>query len=517
MVKITGTLFAISSLLFVSGCGGGSDSNDPIPDPIKPPPDPVIVEPDPSVFMDVIEQQGKQYVSDAIEVIISQDINCTDTTATHEMCDIVNVKFNDGVFDQSRTKSSQTLLVLDYGMDFHTALRYRSRVKAAFKYDPQSKTFIADNPEVNLSKLGVKLLTEVNQFTFTDEKFDSPQPAFLPAAWLSDLAIKYRAVVPDDKADRVTKRNFNSHGTKVFGYLAQHNPETEFVAIDTESFSPFIQHKNALCARDIGEFSSYMTSAASSLTADIIEANEVEFINYSGGFTQQDVYIAWEQNQCTGELSNEKAAEFLYALKPVYEALFNSPRALAFHAGNTDAVTSKDELDLMPFSNRVRVYQYSTSAKNTTIQPFGKSEWQQVYVEQPDSFVGNESIDLYINVGYDPYDSTAKNSTPKMEPDVLGMRYGVEQALYGSSWTTPIATSYAINEQVKLATETGVSTFDPQVLKTRLLPDSCNDSGGYQGNETLAKFIEQGQGMCRIQDPLRHRADELNRIGYLSR
>lgn len=515
MLKQFLIIFSSSMLIVVSGCGGSSGDSKPIqqdPPPVVVAPDPpVIVEPDPEVFMDVIEAQGKQYVVDTVSWIKEQNIDCTDTVAQHDMCQITNVEFNDGLFEQQRTNKNQTVLVLDYRLDLHSVLRYRSRIKTAFRYDPTSKTFIADNPNINVSKLGNKLLTEVNNFKFTDEKFDIPQPAFLPAAWLSDLAEAYREAVPQDTQDRVAKTNFFSHGTKVFGYLAQHNPEAEFAVIDTASFNPFEQHKETFCSLNIDVFSSYMKSAASSLQTDIIEAQEIEFINYSGGFTLDSVTTAWQKNQCEGLLSNDQALAFLTTLTPVYQALFNAPNALGFHAGNIDAQFSGDELDLIEFDHRVRVYQYSTLGDNTAIQPFGQSGWQKEFVNHQDSFVGNLSIDLYINVGYEPY-SNSKNSTPKMETDVLGMRYGAEQALYASSWTTPVATSYAIHEQAKLDTD-----FDPKELKSRLLPQQCRGLDDYQDNGSLMEFIENGQGHCRIQDPLRHKSDELNRMGYLSR
>ncbi|KZN52995.1 hypothetical protein [Pseudoalteromonas luteoviolacea] len=523
MFNIRSLFFVGAVSIIVSGCGGGSDTT---PDPRSTEPTPTRPAPtppsdlEPLELLELIETQSKQYVLDSVRWIEEQQIDCTEQAQAHEMCDVQRVSFSDGQFEQSRTKQTQTILVLDYGMDFHSVLRYRSRVKSTYKYNPQSNSFVIDDPYIHTSKLGVKLLGEVNRFSITDERFTQPQPTFVPAAWLTELSNKYRAVVPQDRYDRETNQAIYSHGVQVFGYLAQHNPQAEFVVIDTSTFTPFLNYKDALCNNDLATFSANMRTAASSLTAEVIEQYGVEFINYSGGFTLESVEQALLQHGCQDALNAEQRNQFYMAIKPVYDALFDAPNTLAFHAGNEFAAQSGDALDLIDYPNRIRVSYYSTKDKDTDLAPYGQSGWEKVFVDHQAYFNGSSSIDLFINLGYSPLVGGAEqvtNSTPKMSPNTIGMSYVVDWNHYSSSWTTPVATSYAIHEQEKIAASSGDDLLDPQRLKSKLLAYDCLSATEHVDHEGLLAFIASSNGLCKIQDPLRHKADELNRMGYLSR
>lgn len=466
--------------------------------------------------MHPVKPFAQQYISDSINWMTEQNIACDLAEQSHPMCDSVTVYFNDGNYDPQRTKSQQTILVLDYGMDLQTVLRYRSRVIATYKYDHQSQSFVADNPSVTISKLGKKLLTELDGFTYLNGETGYTESGFLPAAWLGELAAKYVSIAKHDKYDHITGKPHFSHGTKVFGYLAQHNPDAEFVIVDTESFSPFINHKDAFCSRDIEALHSKMQRAANSLRADVIEQHGVEYINYSGGFERTDVRNAWSSSSCNGQLSNSTATEFVKSIKPIYDVLFNTHGVLGLHAGAIGASSSENPLDVTEYPNRVRVMSYTTGPVDTNITATGDLNWQQVFVDHTSEFSGDKYIDLFVNFGYGRSDFWEQNSTPKMASDVYGMRYGADWEFPSSSWATPIATSYAIATQTQLELDRQITWFDPALLKQTLLPNQCFDNGGYFINFKLSQFIRDGEGVCRIQDPLKHRIDELNRQQYLN-
>ena len=144
-------------------------------------------------------------------------------------------------------------------------IRYRSRVKAIYRYDPTQHKFVSHNPGVSLSRTGKKILTELDQFELVLPN-GSAVPAFVPAAWLGDIAVVYREIVPDDNKDYLTGFPHSGHGTSVFNYLAEHNPKAEFVVIDTASFRPFAQHNMQVCSKDYAGFTAVM--------------EEVNLINY---------------------------------------------------------------------------------------------------------------------------------------------------------------------------------------------------------------------------------------------
>ncbi|MBQ4834920.1 hypothetical protein [Pseudoalteromonas luteoviolacea] len=457
-----------------------------------------------------LKVHAQQHIADSIAWIDEQGISCEQNTNSHPMCDTVKVYFDDGEFDPSRTSSKQTILVMDYGMDLQTVLRYRSRIKSAYKYDPDTQTFVADNPSVSISRLGQKVLSDIDGFTYTDQDTGAVKPGFLPAAWLGDLAAKYVGAASQDKYDHETGAPHFSHGTKVFGYLAQHNPDAEFVIIDTSTFSPFIMHKDDICSRNIDAFYVKMERAAGSLLRDIIEVNDIEYINYSGGFERRDVQTAWESNKCSGSLSNSRAKRFVQSIRPVYDKLFSTYGVLGIHAGAASATSSENPLDVIDYQNRIRVMSYTTGSVDTQISQDAKTGWQDVFVNHTSEFDGHKYIDMYINFGYGRSAFWETNSTPKMASDVYGMRYGADWEFPSSSWAAPIATSYAIAIQSQM--EWG---FDPAYLKRTLISQDCYDNGGHFINFALSDFIYAGNGHCRLQDPLKYRLDTLNQQGYL--
>lgn len=459
-----------------------------------------------------VKEFSDKYVSQTVDWINQQGINCGQNQ--HPMCETISVSFNEGRYDPNRVDHRQTILILDSGMELSSVLRYRSRIKAHYSYDPSSKSFIQSNPSVAISQLGKKLLSELDGFYYLDPRTQRDQPGFLASAWLRDLALAYGSAAPSDNFDHITGVAHFSHGSKVIGYLAQHNPLAEFVLVDTATFLPLLQHNQLVCQKNNRELKDYMQQAASSLR-NILNNNGVEYINFSGGFTRSHVHQAWQRNGCSETLSNNRATKLLRSLEPIYDVLFNSPNILGVHSGKRDTNNSEDALDVTDYVNRIRAYPYTTETVNTQISDNGQFGWQRVFNDFRGEFQGGQSIDMYVNFGYGRANFSNRNQTPKMTSDVFGMQYAPDWALLSSSWAAPIVTSYAINTQNKIYQNNPSASFNAVELKNKLLSFSCFNADNFFSFD-LDGFIREGEGMCRIHDPLKNRSDELNRLGYLS-
>ncbi|NOU52542.1 hypothetical protein HG263_18730 [Pseudoalteromonas sp. JBTF-M23] len=91
------------------------------------------------------------------------------------------------------------------------------------------------------------------------------------------------------------------------------------------------------------------------------------------------------------------------------------------------------------------------------------------------------------------------------------MRYAADWKLH-SSWAALIATSYAIYLQKTLLEQDEDWVFSPSQLKNLMVPKQCHQNAEDTG--VVLDFVRVN-GECRIQDPLKFQALELNRLGYL--
>ncbi|MBQ4847587.1 hypothetical protein [Pseudoalteromonas sp. MMG005] len=526
-----------ASSIFLFGCGSSSDNELPqppvaeLPDPVVPPTDPVVPptdpvvpptdpvvppepEPvDPMISLQALKTQSEGYISDKKQWFSDEAVDCNvGITEQHELCTVESISFSNGSFDEVRTDNKQTIMVLDAGMEFQAILRYRSRIKAYLKYDVQNKAFIESNPSIKVTKVGQQLMSQLDTFTFEDPNQNGAMvPGFIPAKWLEELAKVYTEKVPSDIFDPDTNMIYATHGTMVLGYLAEHIPKAEFVLVDTASFLPFLQHSDLMCNKDSNALLSYMQSAADSLKANAIDKYGVNFVNFSGGYTQDHVTNAFN-NKCEGTLQSGEATSLLLAVKPVYDVMFSSTDVLGIQAGIRGVDEVSSVLDTVAYDNRVRVASYTTVEQDSPLDNDGKVQWRDVFNNFKQHFGGHEHIDLYINFGIKGFNSDVTNSTPKMISDVFGMRYASEWELH-SSWAAPVATAYAVYQQSKLISEDEQWQFQPSDIIRNMIPLACMKKDDDVAD--VLNFIRDN-GACRIQDPLKFKGDELNRLGFFS-
>ncbi|MCF2908418.1 hypothetical protein L1285_08790 [Pseudoalteromonas sp. DL2-H2.2] len=522
-------------VISLSGCGSSSESgSSPVtdkpgvvvppvavePPSVEPPPvEPPVVEPPPVVKpvpeMTALHQQVEHYIDNTTQWFTDQQLDCTvEVEQRHALCEPVLVKFSDGHFSQQRVDSKQTILVLDTGMALQSVLRYRSRIRATYRYDAQTQRFVEGDPSIAISGVGKKLLSELDQFTFTAPEQTEPRPGFVPAAWLADLAKIYTSKVPDDAVDYESQVPHVSHGTMVLGYLAEHNPKAEFVLLDTGQFLPFALHKDLVCDKAVNALLAKMQTAADSLTSDVIQQHGVEFINFSGGYTQGHVRNIFNKH-CEGQLTEQEGKALLLAAKPIYDAMFAAPNTLGVQSGIRKIKGANEHshaLDALSYPHRTTVYTYTSAQQDTPLDISGQANWRSVLNDYAEQFEGHDFIDLFVNFGIGGWlNPEANNSTPKMQSDVFGMRYAPERELH-ASWAAPVVTSYAVYIQSVQRQQDENWAFSPAFIKAQMMPSLCPAKP--DDTDKIKAYVRQSEA-CRIQDPLKFRADELNRLKYL--
>lgn len=475
------------SLVLLTACGGSSsDSPNSGVEPDVPPKNMTQLK----TQVDAFNAKWQAYFEE-------NDIDCSQSNP-HLDCETIVTNFSDGQFNPDKVDEQQTILVLDSGIKMSAALRYRSRIKAVYRYDPDLYAFVVDNPNVSISKIGTNILKELDQFRVENEKTE--QPSFIPAAWLEETGEIHNNKVNNDSRDDRTGTAYFGHGSKVFGYLVQSNPQAEFVVLDTANFLPFQQYTTQLCNKDVTAFDEIFENVAQSFYQTILVNENIEYINYSGGYTTDIIAQAWTNAGCDGVLTNTEAKALTLSMLPFYERLFNSDGVLGVQSGAWRMSEQAYPLDTLDFKNRVRVLPYTTKTEDTDLPPDGVVGERQPVVGFDDQFSQRQWVDLLVNFGTTGFMPVETNSTPKLTYDIFGMRVMPETEPH-SSWAAPVALSQAIylrNSQYQNETHS-------QNLVERLI-----DALAPQGCDYYPEF----NGRCRIQDPLKHRQHEVYRLNY---
>ncbi|SFD01467.1 hypothetical protein SAMN02745724_03209, partial [Pseudoalteromonas denitrificans DSM 6059] len=279
--------------------------------------------------------------------------------------------------------------------------------------------------------------------------------------------------------------------------------EAEFVFLDTASFLPFEQHKTVVCHKDVTGYTEIVKAFGDSLYDTVLIGENIEYINYSGGFIVDTVKRAWAKNKCDGSVSDKEASDIAMALLPFYERLFNTSGILGIQAAYPFNVgdESKYPLDAEPFNNRIRVTYYTTETHDTSLPENGVVAEKQPVVGFDSEFTFLSSADLFVNFGVVDFDPTQTNKTPKQTYDVFGMRSMPELDLH-TSWAAPVGLSQILYLRNSLFSEEEHSQFLIEQLIDATTPEGCS-------------FYSEFNNKCRIQDPLKHRQHEVYRLGYL--
>ncbi|MCF6438819.1 hypothetical protein L1077_05165 [Pseudoalteromonas luteoviolacea] len=507
-------------LVSLAGCGS-SESVSQLPEepvselpeePVQPGP-PTNKLPEPQQNLKALKAAAEKYSKDTMAWMEQEGIDCTlePVASRHELCEQVRVNFTDGQFESQRVDEDQTILVLDREIALQVALRYRSRMKAAYAYDAESNKFVADNPNLLLSKVGVKILSELDKFTFTDAESGESFPGFASSFWLGELGNQYAQRVPQDEFNSETNSHQNAHGNRVIGYMAEYTPRAGFVVIDIRKFRPFEANHELVCQKDSNALLAKFQAAADSLKQDVLQKHGVRFVNYSGSHTADMVSGVFNKH-CDGLLTIEEASSMLLSLQPFYEVMFNLEDILGLQSALHEADPLSHALDIIEFDNRLRIASFTTGVQDSQLDKTGEQFWRETASEYADEFNMHETVDMFINTGAETFPKLGANSTPKMHFDAFGLRYAPDYEKH-TSWIAPAATVYALYLQSLQLQVDENWAFSPAQLKSIMVPKTCFSNE--DDTDFIKGFARQG-GDCRLQDPVKFKASELQRTGYLN-
>ncbi len=451
----------------------------------------------PPVSIDVrkLETQARQYAANKRQEIAA--LNCQQTPNL-PACARTSVQFSDGRFVAEKHDDNQTIMVLDFGMQFAATLRYRSRVRGYYEIDPQSGLLRASNPRFDdLPRWGVDLLQGLDNFVYryTDAGGAAKEmPAFISAGWLrTDLNPLLRG-----------EKNFAgthgaTHGMTVLGPLLEYNPRASFVLVEFPSLAQTFA--DSFCGKDYARLQQRIRDHAEAMRRDVMQVHGVDFINVSGGIWHESIRTAWRTAGCAGTLSDADVHRFLKAYLPWFEVLFETPGVLGVQAGAGGMDEQNFWLDTLELRNRVRVGSFEAFDSGL---PANGVVGRQAPVAQPHPWQNGSRqwLDVFINAGYDDDDRRKLNSSPPLYADT---EYGTRLGGFGhahTSWLAPIALSRLIH--LRMSSMAGEPQNDAliQRLKQALTPEGCS-------------YEPRDRGLCKLQDPAWHKQQEIFRLGYL--
>lgn len=407
-------------------------------------------------------------------------------------CDAVSVSFSDGHFESETTRDDQTILILDTdGMDFMATLPYRHRVKAYLQFDAVLGQLSQRQAEVTVPAYLQELYQRLKQFRQSDALL-----GFIPAAWLAPLQQQI------DRLSPYAALSYTGHGSIALGYLAEHNPEAEFVLTLLPDFASLYQAE--FCAADIAAFRQRISQASAHFRQQVLIQQDVEWINFSAGFDLKRTIQMSAQRLCQAPLTLQQQQQLLQAYEPFYQMLFTHPTALAVQAGVVNYQPEQHALDALVFAHRIRAGFYNTGTQLSSLQADGQPKPGQVLPAIP-SYQANslDVLDVLINFSFRGVGSRCEPGRYSYQiPTDFGMGY---EALCSqqTSWAAPQVLSRLIELKV---TQLPDLQADPQLfteLKHLLTPQLCmpNELAGLQP--------------CKLQDPLQYQQHQVFRMGFL--
>ncbi len=461
--------------LFLLGCAGFSQASElPVADPIA--------QQDPA---DEAQWHFQQWLPSQLDWLAQQQ--CQDPS-----CDKVPVSFNQGQFEPETTRADQTILILDTdGMDFMATLPYRHRVRAYLEFDAALGYFAGRQPEVEVPAYLQQLYQRLTQF-----RHSNAANKFTPAAWLAPLQKQINRLSP------YAALPYTGHGSIALGYLAEHNPEAEFVLTLLPDFASL--YRTEFCAADIASFRDKISQASAHFRQQVLMQYGVEWINFSAGFDLQRTIQMSAQRLCQTPLTWQQQQQLLQAFQPFYQMLFTHPTALAVQAGVVNYSSDQHALDVLPFAHRIRAGFYNTGTQLSSLMPDGQPKAGQALPVLPGYQANSLAVlDVLINFSFRGVGSRCVSGRYSyMIPTDFGMAY---EALCSqqTSWAAPLVLSRLIELKVG---QFPYLSAGPQLfteLKHLLTPQLC------QQNEPA------GLQPCKLQDPLQYQQHQVFSMGFL--
>jgi hypothetical protein len=411
-------------------------------------------------------------------------INCNNTL--DDQCDEVSSRFSEGRFNQ--VDSRETIMVMDNGYEALATLRYRSRIKGYFQF--KDGHWMDYDPEVN-SKRYVKTLLER-----IDEKGYTPNGLYTR---IGREIINRRDFLPD------------GHGVQILNFLADYNPQAEFILVDRSSFTDAIIQ--SACAYNYDEDRAVaQKDQIINQTRYFLREMNIDFLNFSAGYSLPRLQESF--NTICGEpIAFAKKHVLIGHVAAIFESFLNSEGVMAFQAlGNRINWRTHPFETQYQWANRILVGGYSVLASGVPESGDYKDLDRKIRYLSAIHQSSYDYGDVFINVGledkqtpesvWDIYEYTPTSLTSS-STDGLGLyRFGLMPKVH-TSFVTPVALSYAIHISNYLKQrgliDNELTNESIKIIKSYMVPNTC----GQYRNE-----------LCKIQDPLLHKAFEVYRLGY---
>lgn len=467
MTTIRNGIRLLASILVIGlaacGGGGGGDGGDrppPGPGPGQPPPPP------PPPVDPLVQQIAAARETILADVCFRNGGGCAFTDHAYRPADFAMTE-----------STGEAILIVD---TFDTlpvrALRYRNRIKGFYRFGAGGVVVRASSTWHVPTSLWRALAS-----------FSGPDHV---AAWrLRSLRTAIQTAYPGVAFDNV------GHGSMVFSLLADANPRQPLILMDGFSLhemapdaycdvsgSATAQHRLAVVAQQ----------AAVALQA-MIQAEEVRFINYSGGHTLQTIRADWTEDCGGPPPSDDLLRSRLAAHELLYAVLFATPGVATAHAaiGGGQPIDFPFDQASSAYANRIRVGYFTSLASGLDAQGRGA-------VSALGGWPSEGWADLYVNTGVLPTRPFQHNRTPLLQIDDFGVDHFPIKGPQ-SSWVTPLALSRLIHLRQSIFADRPMDDALVADLFERVTPGACPSQTG---------------GRCRYQDPLLHGQIEAIRLGY---
>ncbi|KZN48436.1 Ig-like domain-containing protein [Pseudoalteromonas luteoviolacea] len=448
-------------------------------------------------YLVALKQRVDTFASETLDTLNDNNIACL-SDDTPEYCDLVEVKFSDGEFDQSKADPKQTILILeDEGVHFSSTLRYRSRIKSLFYVDEQgfyqqasSQSF---DPTYLVPKIVHDTLKQVDQFTD-----NSGKASFIPAAWFIDefhQALYKSYESPDVK-----------HGLRPLHYLLEHNPHAELIVgpypkLYSSRYDLYCNPTEA----NIKLLKSHTQQIAEQFKQTVLQDLDVEYINFSAGTTIQRTLVDdWGKN-CEGPKPSDEVLARLYdTIRPFYDAMFNTEGVMGFQAGTTNMTEYNNALDIdKSFENRSLIAYFESLNSQLPVN----GQLHGIAPTPRSQFTNNDRqwIDLFINSGVIDERPFPYNDTPVMLTSQFGLSY-LPMIGPQPSWFSPVALSWAIHIKETQFPDKALDNSVIKEIQNIMTPKLCTYT-----NWEISRY----DGRCKMQDPMLHRQHQLVGLGYI--
>ncbi|MFW7379955.1 MAG: hypothetical protein ACOH5I_14170 [Oligoflexus sp.] len=254
----------------------------------------------------------------------------------------------------------------------------------------------------------------------------------------ADLSERYRL-----RFGKILNEHSIAHGNAVLDILAIYNPEAEFVLASGEYHQAFIE---SMCRLDFPALEQFLRNRLRSLLG-IIATEEIQFINYSAGYTKGQLRRAFADLCGVREPAEEDLDEFLRIEHAFIEQMSNLSQVIFVQAA-ASVPAGIDPLDFAPndclregHPNRLRVAYLLGNGLNIPREGTDL-EAMQDYI--PPSFLhARPCIDVYLNARMDHRFPFKPDVQPIQVSDgALGL---LPLPAPASSFISPLALSRMIN------------------------------------------------------------------------